>query len=176
MTAEILTTARLLLEKGGPEAISVREIARQVGVTPPAIYRYFPNLDALSGALREALMGELCDAMESARDRVAGLGPADRAHAMAKGFRDWAIGHPVSFRFALGLSTCLRTGGTPMARLFGLFHPKLASSPAGRPQPPAFELRWATLYGLVTLELSCNPEDLPEDIGQLYATALAGPW
>ena len=45
MTDEIIGTARALLEKDGPSAISVRAIARQVGVTGPAIYRYYPSLD-----------------------------------------------------------------------------------------------------------------------------------
>ena len=42
-TDEIIGAARLLLEKDGPSAISVRAIARQVGVTAPAIYRYLPQ-------------------------------------------------------------------------------------------------------------------------------------
>jgi hypothetical protein len=45
--------------------------------------------------------------------------------------------------------------------------------------PPASVLSWATLCGLVLLELGCDQEDLPEDIGKLYATAelhgLTGP-
>ena len=44
MIDEIIGTARLLLEKNGPSAISMRAIARQVGVTAPAIYRYFGKL------------------------------------------------------------------------------------------------------------------------------------
>jgi hypothetical protein len=40
-------------------------------------------------------------------------------------------------------------------------------------------LGWATLCGLVLLELSCDREDQPEDIGKLYAAAgldgLTGP-
>ena len=60
MTDEIIGTARLLLEKGGPSAISVRAIARHVGVTTPAIYRYYPSLDALMSALSESVISELC--------------------------------------------------------------------------------------------------------------------
>jgi AcrR family transcriptional regulator len=51
MTDEIIGTARVLLEKDGPSAVSLRAIARQVGVTAPAIYRYYPSLDALMSAL-----------------------------------------------------------------------------------------------------------------------------
>ena len=67
MIDEIIGTARLLLEKDGPNAISVRAIARQLGVTGPAIYRYYPSLDALMSALSESVISELCAAVESAR-------------------------------------------------------------------------------------------------------------
>jgi AcrR family transcriptional regulator len=157
MIDEIIGAARLLLEKDGASAISVRAIARQVGVTGPAIYRYFPSLDALLSALRESVVSELCAVVESAGDQPGG---------MAIQFRRWALDHPASFGFALGLNGHRghRAGGqTLMGRLSRL------------PVPPASMLSWATLCGLVLLELGCDREDLPEDIGNLYAAAgLAG--
>jgi AcrR family transcriptional regulator len=158
MIDEIIGAARLLLEKDGPNAISVRAIARQVGVTTPAIYRYYPSLDALMSALSESVVSELCAAVESARDQ---------SGAMALQFRGWALAHPASFRFALGLSGHRTAGQALMRRL-----PRLCV-------PPASVLGWATLCGLVLLELGCDPEDLPADIGKLYAAAglhgLTGP-
>ena len=153
MIDEIIGAARLLLEKDGASAISVRAIARQVGVTAPAIYRYYPSLDALMNALRESVISELCAALESARDQSGG---------MAVQFRGWALDHPASFRFALGLNGHRTAGQTLMGRLGRL---------SG---PPASVLGWATLCGLVLLELGCDREDLPEDIGQLYLYAAAG--
>jgi|SRR5580658_4804632 AcrR family transcriptional regulator len=152
MTDEIIGTARLLLEKDGPSAISVRAIARQVGVTAPAIYRYFPSLDALVSALSESVISELCAAVESARDQPGG---------MALQFRGWALDHPASFRFALGLGGHGTGGPALMSRL-----PRLSV-------PAASMLGWATLCGLVLLELGCDREDLPEDIGWLYEAAAA---
>jgi AcrR family transcriptional regulator len=149
MTDEIIGTARVLLEKDGPSAISMRAIARQVGVTAPALYRYYPSLDALTSALSESVINELCAAVESARDQTGG---------MALQFRGWALDHPASFRFALGLGGH-RGGRTLMSRLPGLS------------VPPASMLGWATICGLVLLELGCDREDLPEDIGKLYAAA-----
>jgi AcrR family transcriptional regulator len=158
MIDEIIGAARLLLEKDGACAISVRAIARQVGVTGPAIYRYFPSLDALMSAVRESVISELCAAVESARDQSGG---------MAIQFRGWALDHPVSFGFALGLNGHRTGGQTLMGRL-----PRLSV-------PAASMHSWATLCGLVLLELGCDREDLPEDLGELYAAAglpgLTGP-
>jgi len=152
MIDEIIGTARLLLEKDGPSAISLRAIARQVGVTAPAIYRYYPSLDALMSALSDSVISELCATVESARDQSGG---------MAREFRGWALDHPASFRLALGLGGHRTGGATLMRRL-----PRLSV-------PPASILGWATLCGLVLLELGCDQEDLPEDIGWLYETAAA---
>ncbi|SRR6266571_1321681 len=174
MTAEIVAAARLLLEKNGPQAISVRAIARQVGVTPAALYRYFPGLDALIGALSDSVLSELCEAVESARDQSADRGPADRIAGMARAFRGWALDHPADFGFVLGPGAFRAARWQPTARLLGLFLPELAGSPGDGLAPGVFLPLWATLYGLVVLEVSGDPEDLPADIGQLYAAALAG--
>lgn len=187
MIDEIIAAGRLLLEKDGPGAISVRAIARQVGVSAPAIYRYFPSLDALVSALEESVISELCAAVESARDR-----PGD----MALAFRGWALDHPASFRFILGLngdgdgrkltSRLARPSAAPSAAGSGARSsacsassraaPSASSSAAPSAAPSATSasmLGWATLCGLALLELACDPADLPEDIGWLYQTAAA---
>ncbi|HXB48826.1 MAG TPA: helix-turn-helix domain-containing protein, partial [Streptosporangiaceae bacterium] len=40
-TQEIIQTARRLLVQQGPDAVSLRAIAREMGMTAPALYRYF---------------------------------------------------------------------------------------------------------------------------------------
>src|SRR5260370_38216412 len=46
-TAEILQTARRLLVESGPEAVSLRAIAREMGMTAPGLYRYFGSHEEL---------------------------------------------------------------------------------------------------------------------------------
>ena len=46
-TTDIKTTARAQLAAGGPTAISLRAIARQLGMTPTAVHYYFPGREAL---------------------------------------------------------------------------------------------------------------------------------
>jgi len=52
--ADIRHAARAQLAAGGPAAVSLRAIARDLGMTAPAIYRYFPSLDALMQAVQDA--------------------------------------------------------------------------------------------------------------------------
>src|SRR5258705_7881123 len=76
--AEIKDHGRRLLTNGGPTAISLRAIARDMGMTAPAIYRYFPSLEALVHELTEDLYDELRENIEAARDALAAADPLTR--------------------------------------------------------------------------------------------------
>ncbi|MTK32974.1 TetR family transcriptional regulator, partial [Nocardia seriolae] len=45
--ADIRRVARSLLVEQGPDAITLRAIARELGITAPALYRYYESRDAL---------------------------------------------------------------------------------------------------------------------------------
>jgi len=106
--AEIKDLARRLLVTGGPTAISLRAIAREMGMTAPAIYRYFPSLDALVVELTEDLYDELRESIEAARDGCPADGSAAEASPlaqlaeMARAFRRWSIAHPAEFGLMFG--------------------------------------------------------------------------
>ncbi|WP_433391374.1 TetR/AcrR family transcriptional regulator [Micromonospora sp. KLBMP9576] len=99
--AEIKDGARRLLVTGGVEAISLRAIAREMGMTAPAIYRYFPSLEALVAALAGDLYDELRLRVAVARDD-AGAEPVDQLLAMSRAFRTWSVTHPAEFGLIFG--------------------------------------------------------------------------
>ncbi|MFI7646417.1 TetR/AcrR family transcriptional regulator [Micromonospora sp. NPDC049460] len=99
--AEIKDGARRLLVTGGVEAVSLRAIARDMGMTAPAIYRYFPSLEALVAALAGDLYDELRLRLEAARDD-AGAEPVDQLLAMGRAFRSWSVAHPTEFGLMFG--------------------------------------------------------------------------
>ena len=98
--AEIKDHARRLLVAGGSAAISLRAIAREMGMTAPALYRYFPSLDKLVMGLAEDLFGELTAAVEQARRPDDP--PLDQLVTMARAFRAWALAHPAEFGLLFG--------------------------------------------------------------------------
>ena len=65
--AEIKQTARRLLVEGGLPAMSLRAIGREMGMTAPAIYRYFESLTDLTLALVVDLFGEMTACLTTAR-------------------------------------------------------------------------------------------------------------
>ncbi|MGH8877113.1 MAG: TetR/AcrR family transcriptional regulator, partial [Stackebrandtia sp.] len=62
--AEIRETARKLLVESGPEAMSISAVARRMGLSGPALYRYYASRDDLAGAVIADLFAELARAVE----------------------------------------------------------------------------------------------------------------
>src|SRR5258705_8953695 len=100
--AEIKSFGRQLLTSGGSPAISLRAIARDMGMTAPAIYRYFPSLDALVLELTEDLYDELGESIEAARGTMPADDPLTQLAEMARAFRRWSIAHPAEFGLMFG--------------------------------------------------------------------------
>lgn len=98
--AEIKEFARQLLVAGGPPAISLRAIARAMGMTAPAIYRYFPSLDALVADLTGDVYAELTAEIEAVR--TPRLTTLDQLVEMARAFRRWSLAHPAEFGLLFG--------------------------------------------------------------------------
>lgn len=100
--SEIKETARRLLVADGVDGLSLRAIARDMGMTAPALYRYFPSREDLVLGLIAELYGELVRTMEQARDAE---GPDDapaRLTAVSRAFRLWALAHPREFGLLFG--------------------------------------------------------------------------
>ncbi|MEV5834358.1 TetR/AcrR family transcriptional regulator [Nocardia sp. NPDC052112] len=101
-TAEIKQVALRLMAEGGPGAITLRAIAREMGMTPNAVYSYFPTRDDLITALINDVYSELADAVEAARDARPQTDASGRILAWACAFRDWALENPAGFRLIYG--------------------------------------------------------------------------
>lgn len=105
--AEILQTARKVLLSEGSGAISLRAIAREMGMTAPAIYRYFGSHEELLQHVVADLFNELTDHILEATSAAAAdpgladgepwLKPALRLLAACRAFRGWALDHRPEF-------------------------------------------------------------------------------
>ncbi|WP_345022738.1 TetR/AcrR family transcriptional regulator [Actinomadura keratinilytica] len=101
--AEIRGAARRLLTTQGPAAVTINAVAREVGMTGPALYHYFASHDDLVAAVSADFLHELTAAMESARDAHAAASPAERLLATCRAMREWAVAHPAEFRWIFAL-------------------------------------------------------------------------
>ncbi|MFD7160086.1 TetR/AcrR family transcriptional regulator [Kribbella sp. NPDC059898] len=98
--AEIKAAARRLLVSGGTSAVGLRAVARELGLTPPALYRYFPSHEALISALIADLYDELTTALMSLQ--AGDIDLSNRLYLLANGLRDWALAHPAEFGLVFG--------------------------------------------------------------------------
>jgi AcrR family transcriptional regulator len=104
-TQEIKETARRILVEQGPEAVTLRAIAREMGVTAPALYRYFESHEELIRRVIGDIFGELADEIHSAIEAAGAASGGDLAEKMpaaARGFRQWALSHKPEFALLFG--------------------------------------------------------------------------
>jgi AcrR family transcriptional regulator len=98
LTAQIKAVAIAQLEAAGPAGVSLRGIAREVGVSPAALYGYFDSIDDLFTALIVDAYNDIADAVESA---VAARPPdalGERLWEGIQAYRAWALANPSLFR------------------------------------------------------------------------------
>lgn len=102
MPSQIKAAARRQMAQHGTAGISLRGIARELGITAPAIYNYFPRLEDLLTALIVDAFNALADAIQAAETAVqsATCGPKILASCLA--YREWAVAHPVDFQLIYG--------------------------------------------------------------------------
>lgn len=99
---EIKDTARRILVAEGVDGLSLRAIARDMGMTAPALYRYFPSREDLVVHLIGELYDELADTLEAARDAEPAEDTPARLAMASRAFRRWALAHPAEFGLLFG--------------------------------------------------------------------------
>jgi AcrR family transcriptional regulator len=101
---EIKQTARKLLVESGSEAVTLRAIAREIGMTAPALYRYFGSHEELVrnvvGDIFHELSVDLSIAIAAASHSGGGL--ADKLVAACREFRSWGLAHKAEFGLVFG--------------------------------------------------------------------------
>jgi AcrR family transcriptional regulator len=200
--SDIKNAARALVVAHGPGAISLRAIARELGMSAPALYRYFPSLEALVMAVCSDVYDELHAAVTAAGEEPEGAGP--KLLAMARAFRTWSVGHPPEFALLFGspvpgvaeLEDDCEDLDHPAARVGAAFLEPFAEvwrqlTPPSVPDDPqltralaihgdvlepagmyAFLAAWSRLYGLVALEVFGHLRWALTDVEPLFEAEL----
>ncbi|WP_158564239.1 TetR/AcrR family transcriptional regulator [Jiangella anatolica] len=100
---EIKRTALGLMREQGTTDFRFSDIARLMGMTAPALYRYFADRDELLTALIVDAYDELGNAVAGPRDEIPVDDPGGRFVAVAESYRRWAREEPGRFALILGL-------------------------------------------------------------------------
>jgi AcrR family transcriptional regulator len=91
---EIKETAWNQISESGAPALSLRSIARSMGLTTPALYRYFASRDDLVNALISDAYASFASALEAARDGCPSEDHRARLCALCYAYHSWALEYP----------------------------------------------------------------------------------
>jgi AcrR family transcriptional regulator len=100
----IKETARQLMRDHGTAGLSLRAIARTLGMSASALYHYFPSLnDLITALIVDAFTGQ-AQAVRTARDTAAAAGhPLElQLFTAMLAYRDWALAHSIDFQLVYG--------------------------------------------------------------------------
>jgi AcrR family transcriptional regulator len=100
LTQEIKAEARRQLGEHGATQLSLRAVAKELGMVSSALYRYFPSRDQLLTALIIDAYNALGDAADAAVDPAAE--PRARWQAVCRAVREWARAHPHEYALIYG--------------------------------------------------------------------------
>lgn len=89
--AQIAVVARTLLEAEGPQALTMRRIASELGIKAPSLYKHVPDKTALEALVVAAGFAELASVLKAAAMQ-GGLA------AIASAYRAFATSHPHLYR------------------------------------------------------------------------------
>ncbi|MFI6151105.1 TetR/AcrR family transcriptional regulator [Kitasatospora sp. NPDC051170] len=185
---EIKQAALGLIAEHGSANLRFTDIARSLGMTAPALYRYFADRDELLTALVADSYDSLSEALRATRATVTPDDLDGRFHAACASYRAWAQQHPERFALIFGSPVpgyaAPVDGPTTAAGLRVKEHMlELVADTAERGRlgtplvPDAVEatmLAWATVHGFVTLEAHGHFSALDQETRDRLFTVQAG--
>ena len=146
----------------GPESVTMRQLAADLGCSPMTPYRYFKDKDEILGAVRAAAFDRFADALEQAYRENPQLDSAARSLAVGRGYVRFALAEPHAYRLMFDLTqpreetypdlvrASARARATMTEHLNGLMDQgrlKAESSLLGH-------LYWAAIHGVLMLHLA----------------------
>ncbi len=143
LTTEIKDAARRQLAVSGADGLSLRAVARELGMVSSAPYRYFPSRDDLLTALIIDAYQALGDAAEAADAIVARTNLRRRWRDICRAVRQWALANPHEYALIYGSpvpgyrapqDTVVQAARVPLA-LVGVLRDASVTGVLARPDP-----------------------------------------
>ena len=156
-TEQIVDAARVLIDEGGPTALTMRALGERLGIRAPSLYKHFPDKGAVEAQVIALAMRELASALAQAGSLV----------ELAATYRAYALAHPHLYRLMNSgpLPRHLLPPGVEEAAAL----PLVRAVGGGMDRARAV---WAFAHGMVILELDGRfPPDA--DLGSAWRTGLA---
>lgn len=151
--SEIIETARRLLVTDGLHGVTLRAISREMGMTAPALYRYYDSLDKVLERLCVTLFDECIEHIRA--KQTTAMSPAERLAVACREFRRWSLAHRAEF--ALMFASPAETFGLSPREATGA----LAQTPENEGEIYAAGMRFCAVF--LTLFNEMWPFPCPAD-------------
>lgn len=173
--AAILRATEAILLEEGVEGVTIRKVAERSGYTAPTLYHHFGDKQGLMRALLEERFRDVYEVMRSI---PAGDDPAVHLREMARAFVEFALANPDHYRL-LTTPHLEDADAVPSAEAArGLVKQGLMAlereGTLGGDVEAAFQVTWAMLHGLVSLQLVRPDYDFSPDLTELALDVVDG--
>ena len=152
--------AERLFAERGPDAVTMRQLAAELGVSPMTPYRYFEDKDDILAAVRTNGFNRFAEALEVARAKHSGARAV--GDAVGEAYVDFALSNPHAYKLMFDFNQphvekypeLVTAGMRAQKTMTGYVQDALDEGlMAGDPQQIGYML-WASVHGAVILELS----------------------
>lgn len=172
----VLRAAVEAARAGGPAAVSVRALAKAVGVSPSAVYRHVPSIDALLAEVAQIARQQLACHLIECRDaapthRTRKASARERFRAVGRGYVDFALVEPHLFDTAF--APCTEAPPNPddpsawQVLVDGVGELVAAGAVAPRAADKAALIAWSGVQGIASILVR---NALPNPVGAVKAT------
>ncbi len=177
LKAALVEAAAHIIREEGSEALTLREVARRVGVSQSAPYRHFADRRELVAAVAEQGFARLGDAMMAA---MQGDGGRAGLRQVARAYVAFGLGNPAEYRVMFGpevavtddLPSLRETGRSVLGFVAEGIRQLQKAGLVGDGDPWLIaSATWATLHGLVMLTLDGQTKGVVTDVDALVDEA-----
>jgi AcrR family transcriptional regulator len=173
----LCAVAEKLFAERGLHAVTMRELARELGVSAMTPYRYFQDKDEILAAVRAAAFERFAKALEHAAKAKGNA--AARANAVGRAYLDFAFKQPNAYKLMFDVNQTAsgrfpdldRAGQRARRTMSGYMKDLVAEGYLSGDPEILGQIFWATVHGLVMLQLTGRLEPKP-DFTTLHQTAM----
>ena len=152
--------AERLFAERGPDAVTMRQLASELGVSPMTPYRYFEDKNDILAAVRANGFNRFADALERARNSA--IGASARGSAVGEAYVDFALQHPHAYKLMFDFNQphvekypeLVAAGRRAQKTMTGHVEDALAEGLMHGDAEQLGLMFWAAIHGAVILELS----------------------
>jgi AcrR family transcriptional regulator len=191
LVADIHAQAYRQIAEDSLAAVSMTGIAQSLGLSPAALYRYFPSREELVRALITESFEANASLTERTLAETVGLLPAQRLRRLLAVTRAWAVDHPIQYRIIQGIlgdhrvseadavvsparrpfhAICLLVSELPRPGAIESAMPAASQDGLGYPREVVLHalMIWTRLSGVISLELNGVLERMGVDADRLF--------